>query len=193
MLPSRFSLFTLFLIMDIINNKMTSHKKGEAGMIGIMADSHDNLNRIKQAVSLFKDAGCSLVIHAGDFVAPFSARELASLNCPVRAVFGNCDGERKGLEKTIQLFGEIKEAPLTFKHTGLIFLVAHLNTSLERYFKSPEPEYDVVIFGHTHKPEILTGKRPLLINPGETGGWLSGKSTVALLEPKTLEAEIVVL
>jgi hypothetical protein len=177
--------------MDIIKNKMTNHKKLEAGMIGIMADSHDNLNRIKQAVCLFKNAGCSLVIHAGDVIAPFAAQELSSLNCPVKAIFGNCDGERKGLEKAFQPFGEIKEAPLTFKHMGLNILVTHLNSSLERYLKSQY--YDVLIFGHTHKSEIRTGKRPLLINPGETGGWLSGKSTVALLDPTTLAARIILL
>jgi putative phosphoesterase len=160
-------------------------------MIGIMSDSHDNLIKIREAVNLFKDAGCSLVIHAGDVVAPFAAQELSSLNCPVKAVFGNCDGEKKGLEKVFLPFGEIRKAPLAFSHIGLNIVVIHLNTSIESYAKSPE--HDVVIFGHSHKPEIRMGKRSLLINPGETGGWLSGKSTVVLLDPITLEAEIVVL
>jgi hypothetical protein len=33
----------------------------------------------------------------------------------------------------------------------------------------------------------------LILNPGETGGWLSGKSTAALLDPEKPEAEIVFL
>ena len=85
-------------------------------MIGIMSDSHDNLDAIKLAVELFNKLRCELVIHAGDFIAPFAAHELSKLNCPVKAVFGNCDGEKKGLEKAFQSIGEIKEAPFIFNH-----------------------------------------------------------------------------
>jgi len=160
-------------------------------MIGIMADSHDNLDAIKEVVRLFNKEGCSLVIHAGDFIAPFSARELGSLNCPVKGVFGNCDGEKQGLEKAFSSLGEIIEAPLIFRENNLNFLVMHLNFSLESYLSSGE--YNVLIFAHTHKPEIRKEKETLLINPGETGRWLSGKSTVALLDTKTLSAEIITI
>lgn len=156
-----------------------------------MADSHDNLRAIKKAVQFFKAKKCRLVAHAGDFVAPFAARELQELNCPVKAVFGNCDGEKLGLEKAFQTLGEIREAPLTFKLNDLNFIVMHLNFPLEPYLSSGK--YDVLIFAHTHQPEIRKEKRTLLINPGETGGWLSGKSTVALLEPKTLSVQIKLL
>lgn len=156
-----------------------------------MADSHDNLPSIKQAVRLFNETDCSLVIHAGDFVAPFAARELASLSCPVKAVFGNCDGEKKGLEKAFHSFGKIKKAPLTFNHENLNFLVTHILADLDSY--SPSKEYNIIVFAHTHQPEIRREKKSLLINPGETGGWVSGKSTVALLDPKTLSADIIAL
>jgi putative phosphoesterase len=160
-------------------------------MIGIMADSHDNLHSIKQAVRLFNETGCSLVIHAGDFVAPFAARELAKLSCPVKAVFGNCDGEKKGLEKVFHSFGLIKKAPLAFNHENLHFLVTHIPAARSSYPASEK--YDVIIFAHTHKPEIRREKNSLLVNPGEAGGWVSGKSTVALLDPKTLSVDIITL
>jgi predicted phosphodiesterase len=32
-----------------------------------------------------------------------------------------------------------------------------------------------------------------LVNPGEAGGWLRGKSTVALLDPAARTAEIITL
>ena len=156
-----------------------------------MADSHDTLRAIKKAVRLFNEERCSLVIHAGDFVAPFAAREMQSLKCRVRAVFGNCDGEKQGLEKAFQPLGEIREAPLAFKNSDLNFLVVHLDFPLEPYLSSGE--YDVLVFAHTHKAEIRKEERILLINPGETGGWLSGKSTVALLDPKALSAKIKTL
>jgi hypothetical protein len=160
-------------------------------MIGIMADSHDNLKSIKLAVRLFNETECSLVIHAGDFVAPFAARELENLSCPVKAVFGNCDGEKKGLEKVFHSFGEIKKAPLTFNHENLNFLVTHIPAAQGSYPASEKNS--VIIFAHTHKPEVKRQKKNLLINPGETGGWVSGKSTVALLDPKTLSVDIITL
>lgn len=156
-----------------------------------MADSHDNLHAVKKAVQLFNDAGCDLVIHAGDFVAPFAARELENLNCPVKAVFGNCDGEKIGLEKAISPFGEIKDAPLVFTHERRHFLVKHVHTDLKTYIRSKK--HDIIIFAHTHKPEIRKDGKILILNPGETGGWVSGKSTVALLDTETLSAEIIPL
>jgi putative phosphoesterase len=160
-------------------------------MIGIMADSHDNVNAVRRAVRFFNDTECGLVIHAGDIVAPFSARELGNLSCQVKAVFGNCDGEKEGLKKSFEGFGEIKEAPFIFSQNRQRFLITHVHFSVPHYAASGE--HDVLIFGHTHKPEIRREEGTLLINPGETGGWLSGRHTVVLLNPETLETELVVL
>lgn len=160
-------------------------------MIGIMSDSHDNCDAVKKVVGYFRELKCELVIHAGDFVAPFAAKELEHLLCPVKAVFGNCDGEKRGLEKAIQHFGEIKEAPHVFSHNDRIFLVVHIHISVDKYAASGK--YDAIVFGHTHKPEIRKSNSTLLINPGETGGWVSGKSTFALLDPVSWDAEIIAL
>jgi uncharacterized protein len=158
-------------------------------MIGVMSDSHDNVTQVRKAVALFKDAGCDLVLHAGDVVAPFAARELAALTCPVKAVFGNCDGEKQGLEMALEKFGEIKDAPLLFSHGGRRLLLVHYHYSVATYASSGR--YDIIIFGHTHKPDIRKEGTTLLLNPGEAGGWLTGKSTVALLNPGKPEAEII--
>lgn len=160
-------------------------------MIGIMSDSHDNLPAIRHAVNFFEKSSPQLILHAGDFVAPFSAKELEKLPCPVKAVFGNCDGEKKGLEKTFQSVGEIKNAPLTFEYKNIHILLTHVHTKIDSYLLSGK--YDVIVYGHLHKPEVRKEGETLIINPGETGGWVSGKSTVALLDPEKLTAEIVSL
>jgi len=160
-------------------------------MIGIMSDSHDNRAAIQQAVQFFNNVNCELVIHAGDFVAPFAAGELADLQCPVKAVFGNCDGEQKGLAEAIQPFGEIKEAPFVFSQEGQTIMITHIHFSVGKFAASGK--YRAIVYGHTHKPEIKKVKDTLLLNPGETGGWLTGKHTVGLLDPETWEAKIVTL
>jgi len=53
--------------------------------------------------------------------------------------------------------------------------------------------YDIVIYGHTHKPVIEKQGKTLVINPGECGGWLSGNSTIALADLDQMTAEIVEL
>jgi hypothetical protein len=184
-------------------------------MIGILSDTHDNLDAVRLAVQLFRDAGCSLLIHAGDFVAPFAARELGKAGIPVQAVYGNCDGEKHGLADAIAPFGAIQDAPLILQHAGLSILVTHsaawksvrrgeydaggpgvsLGVSLRRTRSWIETtgKYDVVIFGHTHKPEVGREGRTLVINPGEACGWLTGRKTVALLDPMTRSADILPL
>lgn len=158
-------------------------------MIGILSDSHDNLTRVREAVHLFNDAGCELVIHAGDFIAPFTVAELRNLRAPVKAVFGNCDGEKAGLAKAFEGLGEIQEAPLRFSYAGLRFVVFHLDRHVRGHLASKS--HDVIVFGHTHKPLAELRDGALLINPGEAGGWLRGKSTIALLDPVTRTAEII--
>lgn len=160
-------------------------------MIGILSDTHDNLIRVRQAVRLFEDAGCDLVVHAGDFVAPFSAEELRNLRAPVKAVYGNCDGEKAGLALAFQGLGEIAESPLRFEHAGLRFLVCHLDSAVEGYLAGRT--CDVLVFGHTHRPLVERRDGALLINPGEASGWLRRKATVALLDPAAGTAEIVEL
>jgi uncharacterized protein len=160
-------------------------------MIGLLSDTHDNLTRVRAAVRLFNDAGCDLVIHAGDFVAPFTADELRNLRAPVKAVYGNCDGERAGLARAFQGLGEIADGPLTFSHAGLRFVVCHLEGLAAPFFVAKT--CDVIVSGHTHRPLVELKDGVLLVNPGDASGWLRGQATVALLDPAARTADIVPL
>lgn len=160
-------------------------------MVGILSDSHDNVLMIRQAVWIFNEAKCRLVIHAGDYVAPFSVREMEALRCPVKGVFGNCDGEREGLRRAFESLGEIEDGPFLFRFADLRFLVSHIHEP--QFLNQASMPSDILVFGHTHKPLIEKKNGTLLINPGETGGWLTGKSTVALFDPETQTVDIIPL
>ena len=73
--------------------------------LGVMSDSHDNIPNVKRAVALFNELGVDLVVHAGDFIAPFAIDPLADLNCRVVGVFGNNDGERVVVAKRFETIG----------------------------------------------------------------------------------------
>ena len=63
--------------------------------VGIFSDSHDNIPKIRKAISIFNERQVNLTIHAGDLVAPFAAKELKQLQMKYVVVFGNNDGESR--------------------------------------------------------------------------------------------------
>ena len=43
--------------------------------LGIISDSHENMPLIAKAVELFNHEEVDLVLHAGDFISPITAKE----------------------------------------------------------------------------------------------------------------------
>jgi putative phosphoesterase len=162
--------------------------KGQGMRIGIISDSHDNMPMIKQACELFNSRGVEMVIHCGDYIAPFSLNPLNQiLQCDYLGVFGNNDGEQEGLQRIAH--GRIHLPPFEFAIGEWQVLVAHALAEPE--VATAGRALRLVTFGHTHRPEIKKQGETLIINPGECGGWLYGSSTVAIAELDTLEAEII--
>ena len=50
--------------------------------------------------------------------------------------------------------------------------------------------YDLVIRGHNHQMKVSEGET-MVINPGETCGYLSGEKTVIILDTTDLSWELV--
>ena len=159
-------------------------------LVGIISDTHDNRSSIKKAVSTFNKAGCSLIVHAGDYVAPFTFREFVKLEGRFVGVFGNNDGEIKGLKKQFSQIGSLRKPPYEFTHYDKRFVVMHAPDYLDDYLAYDD--IDIIVYGHLHKIDIRTGK-PLVINPGECCSWLTGRSTVVILDVSNMEAKLVEL
>jgi putative phosphoesterase len=156
--------------------------------IGLMADSHENMPMIKRAVDLFNRECAGLVLHAGDIISPITAKEFARLEMRMIAVFGNNDGDRPFLEKRFAPFADIHPGAWGFEAGGRRMLLMHAPDALEAIEASGA--YDAIVYGHTHEAVVRRTGRTLVVNPGECGGWITGRSTVALLETGTMEAEI---
>lgn len=152
--------------------------------IGILADTHDNIQAIKTAVSFFNTQDLKYVVHAGDYVAPFSLKELMNVSAKFFGVFGNNDGERMGLHAVCK---NLHEPPYDLILDGKHIVVTHM---LESLSKRSTLNTDIIIYAHTHMPEIKPGM-PMYINPGECGGWLNGKNTVVILDLKAFQADII--
>lgn len=156
-------------------------------LIGIMSDTHDNMPQIKKAVDLFNERKVGHVIHAGDFTSPFTFRILKELRCNFTGIFGNNDGDKLLLHHMSE--GRVYNQPHTFKLDGKKIVVIHEHNVADALADSGH--YDLVIYGHTHKPEVKKAKDTLIVNPGEAGSWLYGKSTVAIVNLSDLTAEII--
>jgi len=157
--------------------------------LGVMSDSHDHVPNIRRAVEVMNDRGVDLVVHAGDFVAPFAVLPLADLACPVVAVFGNNDGERVGLVRAFEKIGGEVHPNLAPAEIGGRRVAAVHYPELALPIAQGDA-YDLVVYGHTHEVDVREGKVTVL-NPGEVGGWLSGRSTVAVVDLETMRVEIV--
>jgi uncharacterized protein len=155
--------------------------------IGILSDTHDNLVQVEKAVRFFNLKKVDLVLHAGDFVAPFTILRLKKLLCAWQGVFGNNDGEKQGLRAVSE--GRIVPGPLRLSAGGKNIVVVHDIQSID--LKKEKARF--IIFGHSHKPEIINEPGRLIINPGECGGWLTGRSTVAIADTDKISARIFTL
>jgi putative phosphoesterase len=152
--------------------------------IGILSDTHDNLDRVRAAVAVFNKFEPATVVHCGDIVAQFVLKELVQLSVPLVAVFGNCDGDKESLRDRAREFNfTLEDGPYAFESGGKRVVVTH------KPYAVP-PDCDFYLHGHTHKNRH-EGTRPAIVNPGECCGWLFGRSTIALLETDTGDVQFV--
>lgn len=158
-------------------------------IIGLLSDTHDDMAAIAKAVALFNAEGAVQVLHAGDIVSPFTFELFRELRAPLGGVYGNNDGDRLLLRERSGGALHVQPHFVTLDDTRLV--IVHeppLVTALARC-----GEYDVVVYGHTHAPDVHRVGSTLVVNPGKAARLHKGRQTVALLETQTGEARIVEL
>jgi len=131
-----------------------------------------------------------MIVHAGDIVAPFTLDSFTKLECPLNGVFGNNDGDRLNINRKLQAIGAEFMDFAEFEADGKKVAVYHGTKPrlLEAIVKSKM--YDIVVTGHTHQPETTLEDNTLVVNPGETCGYLTGVKTVALIDTNEMKADI---
>jgi putative phosphoesterase len=164
-------------------------------LIGLISDTHDRLPIIEKAVKRLNEEKVELVLHAGDYVAPFVIPMFKDLKARLIGVFGNNDGDHELLKKR---FGENKNLEIRGRF-ALITIdglkIALLHGDEEELVKAliESGGFDVVVRGHAHAAGAYWKGKTLVVNPGEVCGYLTGKSTMALLDTARREAKIIEL
>jgi putative phosphoesterase len=164
-------------------------------LIGIISDTHDNLQMVEKAVKRLNDEKVNLVLHAGDYVAPFVIPKFKALNAKLIGVFGNNDGDHELLKKR---FGETSNCEIRGRFALIDvegFKIALLHgdeTELLNALMDCEC-FNAVVHGHMHTTGVRKKGKTLIVNPGEVCGYLTGKSTLALMDTTAKEARIIEL
>jgi putative phosphoesterase len=157
--------------------------------IGVMSDTHDDMQQIRKAVEVFNERGVSHVLHAGDIISPFTFEVLDGLNCPFTGIFGNNDGDRVLLGTKSR--DRVHAQPYAVELEGKKIVMVHEPDAVEALAASGH--FDVVIYGHSHTPDVRKAGDTLIINPGKAARLHKGTSTIAVLETEKMEAEVIEL
>jgi len=163
-------------------------------IVGIIADTHDRLPLLDKAVKRLNEERVELVLHAGDYIAPFVVPHFKPLKADLVGVFGNNDGDQELLKKRFSELGaEIRGRFAEVIVEGL--RIAMLHGDEEELLQSliHVESHDVIVHGHTHEAKTYRKGETLVINPGETCGYLTGKPTIATLNTQTLDMKIIPL
>ncbi|HTQ79937.1 MAG TPA: metallophosphoesterase family protein [Thermoanaerobaculia bacterium] len=118
--------------------------------LGILSDTH---NLLRPEV-LERLAGCDRLLHAGDVGEAGILDHLRRI-APIEAVRGNWDGELESLPAT-----------LTGDLDGLPFGMVHRREDIDPRWPK---KLRLIVFGHSHRPELEWRGNCLLLNPGACG------------------------
>lgn len=137
--------------------------------IGVLSDTHDQAELIRQAVEYFNAQNVGLIVHCGDWVSPFILNFFKRLKAPLRGVFGNNDGDKfrhllfkdkwdidlEYEDRFLELEADNKK--IAVFHGDYEGIVSALVTC---------GKYDLVLHGHTHQRVNELHGKTLSLNPG---------------------------
>jgi len=153
-----------------------------ATKVGILSDSHGQVERTRRAIALLQGAGATEFVHCGDVEIEPVVDLFAGLSAHL--TWGNCD-PAGALGRYAASIGEDAQHPLgeiTVDGRRLAFTHGDSERAIERALEAA-PDY--LLHGHTHlrRDDRVQGVR--VVNPGALHR--ARPFTVALLEPASGE------
>src|SRR5215208_6465820 len=161
--------------------------------IGLISDTHDNIQNIQKTTSLFNDRRVSFVIHAGDIVSPETVEAFTGVK--LIGILGNNDLKVEELTNAFdKIGGQLKGEFCEMEQDDLIFAIYHGTNLRRKETLIQSGRYDVVVCGHTHKVQNKKVGKTLVVNPGTANGWFFGYSaTAAVFDIQTRKPEFLYL
>ena len=149
-------------------------------LIGIMSDTHNDVEATKTAISIFRERGIKILIHAGDITSPRMLEYLKDFDCYV--VLGNGDIiDSEDINSKAESLGlRPVSDKIEFECCGKNLLVFH-GHDVPMYRQAVSSgKYNYIIKGHTHHFENYISNECRIINPGAVYG--HDESSIAILD-----------
>jgi putative phosphoesterase len=165
--------------------------------IAIVSDTHDNILNLEKFLAWLKKEKISFLIHCGDICAPSTLTKviLPNFSGKIYLVPGNVSDlyllkEEVKKFKRVKFFEEFGEIKLKNK----LIAFTHFPEKAKELIKTGH--YDLVFYGHTHKPwlkKYYFGKKvSLLVNPGNLANMFY-RASFALYDSKKDKLELKIL
>src|SRR3989344_1760491 len=146
----------------------------------IVSDIHDNIKNFNKIISFLNKEGIDTMLHCGDICHQATMNEASEhFQGTAHYVRGNGDYYLDQIPEKLEL--ELEDEKVFMSHYPDIAKQA-----------AGSGKYDLVFYGHTHRPwEEKVGKCRL-VNPGEVAGQRY-KPTFAIYDTKTKKLELKIL
>lgn len=163
--------------------------------VAIISDSHDNLANFKKAISLIKKEKIKFLIHCGDIFEPETVKEvLKDFSGRTHFVLSDVDEDYfENIEKDyfkdfpkIKIWGQVGEIEIEEKK------IAFCHSPKTAFKLAFSQKYDIVFYGHLHKPWEARIKKTKLVNPGNIAG-LFFRASFAIYDTKSDKLELKIL
>ncbi|MCX7996490.1 MAG: metallophosphoesterase family protein [Patescibacteria group bacterium] len=179
--------------------------------IGIVSDTHDDVPYFASIAALFAKQSPELIIHCGDWVAPYSVVEFGRAidavlpGMTIRGVFGNNDGDQfrileaiRDEKLNIDIAKDILEIPAEREGDRPVAIYHGTEEKIVNALTG-YGEYRAVFRGHTHIPKVLMHEtrygKVLEVNPGTASSYSRGRVTkrgsVAIYDSEANSAELL--
>lgn len=126
-------------------------------MLVVLSDTHGRESPRLEGRTAEAVEAADLVVHAGDYVTA-DVLDAFESRCAFRGVYGNNDPPSVRERLTDELLVEWRDLRLVVVH-------GHRHTATALSMLGRQANADLVVFGHSHRPEVREGPVPLL-NPG---------------------------
>lgn len=159
--------------------------------IGILSDTHNNLENLHTALERFRAARVTTLFHCGDLTGVEIAQALAGFR--VIYVFGNVDIATGEIRRVLTEQNPENYAGLVYRgqigNARIGATHGHLPGKVDELLQSGEHDYVFVGHSHLHQDEQVGATR--LINPGALGGLRRENRHICLLDLATGQAEFI--
>jgi len=162
--------------------------------LAVISDIHDNIPNLKKTLDIIKKEKINYLICTGDVQSIEAWQLIDNLNIHTWAVMGNVDHDildeetiRKQI-KNITLFPNVGTAEIENKQ---IFF-AHYPQVINKALPKSKKQYDLALYGHTHKPWEEKWRTTKILCSGNIAN-INFSPTFAIIDTTNLKAKLILL